>query len=185
VPAEIRTPFCGTVLGTSNVQFTWSTGTDVTEYQLWLGLNGPGSSDLYVSGWLTTTTTTVPSLPGKGVAVYARLYSMVGGKTQYFGCTFTEGGTPAAMISPASGSVLGTSEVQFTWTPGIDATKYQLWLGLSGPGSSDLYVSGWLTAPTTSTTVTTLPAHGSTVYARLYSDVEGVIEYNDYTYVEQ
>jgi len=185
VPAEISTPSCGAVLGTSNVRFTWSTGTDVTEYQLWLGLNGPGSSDLYVSGWLTTTTTTVPSLPGKGVTVYARLYSMIGGKPQYFGCTFTEGGTPAAIASPASGSVLGTSNVKFTWSAGIDASQYQLWLGLTGPGSSDLYTSGWLAAPTTSTTVTALPAKGATVYARLYSDVDGVVEYNDYTYVEQ
>jgi hypothetical protein len=81
--------------------------------------------------------------------------------------------------------VLGTSNVKFTWSAGIDASQYQLWLGLTGPGSSDLYTSGWLAAPTTSTTVTALPAKGATVYARLYSDVDGVVEYNDYTYVEQ
>jgi hypothetical protein len=33
--------------------------------------------------------------------------------------------------------------------------------------------------------VTSLPAKGAMVYARLYSDVDGVVEYNDYTYVEQ
>jgi hypothetical protein len=38
---------------------------------------------------------------------------------------------------------------------------------------------------TTSTTVTSLPAKGATVYARLYSLVNGVVEHNDYTYTEQ
>jgi hypothetical protein len=73
--------------------------------------------------------------------------------------------------------------VAFTWTTGTGATEYNLWLGLGGPGSSSLYTSGWLT--TTSTTVTSLPAKGATVYARLYSLVNGVVEHNDYTYTEQ
>jgi hypothetical protein len=62
-------------------------------------------------------------------------------------------------------------------------SEYQLALGLSGVGSSNLYVSGWLT--TTSTTVTSLPAKGATIYARLYSMVNGEVQSNDYTYVEQ
>jgi hypothetical protein len=33
--------------------------------------------------------------------------------------------------------------------------------------------------------VTSLPAKGATVYARLYSNVYGAIEYSDYTYIEQ
>ena len=87
------------------------------------------------------------------------------------------------MTLPTAGSTLGTSNVQFTWTAGTGVTEYQLWLGLSGPGSSSLYTSGWLA--TTSTTVTSLPAKGAAVYARLYSMVNGAVEYNDYTYIEQ
>jgi len=71
----------------------------------------------------------------------------------------------------------------FNWTAGTGATQYNLWLGLSGPGSSSLYTSGWQT--TTSATVTKLPAKGAKVYARLYSLVYGVTQYNDYTYTEQ
>jgi serine protease len=107
---------------------------------------------------------------------------------EYNDYTYTEAapaGTPATMISPTSGSTLGTSNVVFTWTAGTGATEYQLWLGLSGPGSSSLYASGWLPTPTTSTTVTSLPAKGATVYARLYSLVNGAVQYNDYTYIEQ
>ncbi|HEY1901242.1 MAG TPA: protease pro-enzyme activation domain-containing protein [Terracidiphilus sp.] len=182
LPATMSTPAPGSILGTSNVKFTWIAGKDATEYQLWLGLSGPGSSALYASGWLTTTSTTVTTLPGKGVTVYARLFSMVGGVNSYNDYTYVEGGAPATMVSPAPGSTLGTSNVKFSWTGGTDATEYQLWLGLSGPGSSALYASGWLT--TTSTTVISLPAKGATVYARLYSLVNGVTQFNDYTYTE-
>jgi hypothetical protein len=182
-PATMSSPVSGKVLGTSNIVFTWTAGTDATEYALWLGTSGPGSSNLYTLGWSTARTTTVPSLPGRAVTVYARLYSMVGGVVTYNDYTYTEAGTAAAMSSPLSGSALGTSDVKFTWTAGYGVSEYDLWLGLSGPGSSSLYVSGWQT--TTSATVTSIPAHGATVYARLYSKVEGVQQYNDYTYVEQ
>jgi roadblock/LC7 domain-containing protein len=33
--------------------------------------------------------------------------------------------------------------------------------------------------------VTSLPAKGITVYARLYSLINGMVQYNDYTYTEQ
>jgi sugar lactone lactonase YvrE len=184
-PATMSSPAQSSTLGTSNVKFTWTAGTGVTEYQLWLGLSGPGSSSLLASGWLTAESTTVLSLPAKGATVYARLYSMVNGKTEYNDYIYTEttAGSPATMLTPTQDSTLGTSNVEFTWTAGTSATEYQLWLGLSGPGSSSLYASGWLTA--TSTTVPDLPAKGSTVYARLYSLINGAAQYNDYTYAEQ
>jgi sugar lactone lactonase YvrE len=186
-PATMISPTPGNALAASSVMFTWTAGTRVTEYDLWLGLSGPGSSDLYASGWLTNTSTTVTSPPAHGAMVYARLYSMIGGVVSHNDYTYTEAvpvtGTPATMISPTPGNALGTSSVMFTWTAGTQVTEYDLWLGLSGPGSSDLYASGWLT--NTSTTVTSLPAHGATVYARLYSMIGGVVSHNDYTYLEQ
>ena len=186
-PATLTSPTLGSTLGISNVHFTWTTGTEVTQYDLWLGLSGPGSSSLYTSGWLTTTSTTVISLPAKGAKVFARLYSLVNGTVQYNDYTYTEApvpaGSPATMITPAQASTLGTSNVMFTWTAGTGETQYDLWLGLSGPGSSSLYTSGWLT--TMSTTVISLPAKGARVFARLYSLVNGAVKYNDYTYTEQ
>ncbi|MGD0630050.1 MAG: pre-peptidase C-terminal domain-containing protein [Terracidiphilus sp.] len=184
-PAMITSPAPGKTLGTSNVTFTWTAGYGVTEYNLWLGTSGPGSSGLYSSGWGTATSATVTSLPAKGVTVYARLYSMVDGVEHYNDYTYTEtaAGAPATMMTPMQGSTLGTSGVMFTWTKGTGATQYNLWLGLSGPGSSNLYTSGWSAA--TTVTVPSLPGKGATVYARLYSDVNGVTEYNDYTYIEQ
>ena len=92
-------------------------------------------------------------------------------------------GTPATMTSPTPSSVLGTTNVVFTWSAGTGVTSYELWLGLSGPGSSSLYSSGVTTALTT--TVPSIPAKGLTVYARLFSTINGKSQFNDYTYTEQ
>ena len=182
-PAVLLSPEPGSVLSGPNEAFSWSAGTGNAEYALWLGLSGPGSSNLYASGWLTTTSATVPNLQAKGATVYARLFSGGNGGVQYNDYVFTEfTSIPAAMISPAAGSVLGASSQTFTWTAGADVAEYQLWLGLSGPGSSSLYTSGWLT--TTSTIVPSLPAKGATVYARLFSQGPGGLQYNDYVFDE-
>ncbi len=185
-PATMISPAPGAVLGTSNVTFTWTAGYGVTSYALWLGTSGPGSSSLYAGSLSTATSVTVPSLPAKGVTVYARLYSVIGGVSQHIDYTYTETAppstAPATMISPGNGSTLGTSNVMFSWTMGMGVTDYDLWLGTSGPGSASLYSSGLTT--NTTVTVPSLPAKGVTVYARLYSIINGVSQYNDYTYTE-
>lgn len=186
IPATLSTPAPGSTLGTANVKFTWTAGAGATQYTLWLGTTGVGSSNLYASGWVTTTSTTVTSIPATSATVYARLFSYMGGKTQYFDYTYTEAAptpTPAVMTSPAPGSTLGTSNVTFTWTAGTEKTKYQLWIGTTGVGSDNLYASGWVT--TLSNTVTSLPATGVKVYVRLFSYGTGGTQYNDYTYTEQ
>ena len=181
--ATLISPQPGTVLPSPSVMFTWAGAAGASEYDLWLGVSGPGSSNLYASGWSTAMSTTVPSLPAKGATVYARLFSKVDGKVEYNDYTFTEATSiPSALISPAAGSVLGVSGQTFTWTAGADVAEYQLWLGLSGPGSSSLYTSGWLT--TASTIVPSLPAKGATVYARLFSQGPGGLQYNDYVFDE-
>ncbi len=181
--AKLQTPAPSSVLPGSSVTFTWTAGSGVTSYDLWLGTSGPGSSGLYSSGQITGTSVTVTNLPAKGATIYARLFSVIGGTTQYNDYTYTEAGSPATMTTPTAGGTLGTSNVTFTWTTGTGVSQYNLWLGLSGPGSSSLYASGWSTS--TSATVPSLPAKGATIYARLYSDVNGVTQYNDYTYTEQ
>jgi hypothetical protein len=180
--AMIATPKPGSTLGTSNVTFTWTPGYGVASYTLWLGLSGPGSSSLYNSGPMTAPSATVTSLPARGATVYARLFSVIGGKSQHNDYTYAEAGSPAAMTSPAPGKTLGTSGVTFTWTAGYGVTEYNLWLGTTAAGSSNLYSSGWVTA--TSATVAGVPPKGATVYARLYSMVEGVEQYIDYSYTE-
>jgi hypothetical protein len=182
-PAALTSPTPGSALGATNIHFTWTAGAFENQYQLWLGYAGPGSSDLYNSGLTTALSATVPSLPTNGATVYARLFSKNGNNWSYNDYTYTEGASVAAVLtSPTPGSTLGAANINFTWTAGTNENQYQLWLGLTGPGSSDLFASGLITA--LSATVPSLPAHGSTVYARLFSKTGNNWSHNDYTFTE-
>jgi hypothetical protein len=116
--------------------------------------------------------------------VYARLWSFINGAWQSADYTYTEAGTPvpAALISPAPGSVLTGSSATFEWTAGSGPVAYELWLGTIGVGTNDLYNSGSTTA--TSASVTGLPTNGMTVFARLYQLMNGAWQFTDYTYTE-
>jgi hypothetical protein len=178
------TPGLGTILGTTNVTFQWTSGTDVTDYELNLSAIAAGDSDLY-SYKGTATSTTAATLPGNGVKVYATLYSKINGAWQSNSYVYTESGTPtpAALTSPAPGlgTTLGTSNVTFQWTAGVDVADYQLNLSAIAPGDSELYT---YKGTALTTTAATLPANGVEVYARLYSKINGAWQYNDYVYTE-
>jgi hypothetical protein len=178
----LTSPTPGSVLGTTSVAFSWTSGTEVTEYDLYLGTTGVGSDNLYNSAGVTTTSVTVPSLPSKGATVYARLFYQIKGVWQSIDYTYTESPLPPALTTPTPGSVLGTTNIVFSWTSGTGVTEYDLYLGTTGVGSNNLYNSAGVT--TTSVTVPTLPSKGATVYARLYYQIKGAWQYTDYTYTE-
>jgi hypothetical protein len=184
-PAAVTSPIPGSVLPGSSVIFGWPASISATGYSMWFGSTGVGSYNLKTVAETTATSVTVTGLPTNGETIYVRLYTYFNAVLAHTDYTYTAApaGSPATMITPTAGSTLGASKVSFSWTAGLEATQYDLYLGLSGPGSSSLYASGWQT--TTSTTVASLPAKGATVYARLYSLVYGVTQYIDYTYVEQ
>jgi hypothetical protein len=178
------TPGLGTILGTSNVLFQWTTGAGVAEYQLSLSAIAAGASELYLYKG-TATSATVPTLPGNGVTVYANLYSKINGVWLTEAYKYTEGGTPtpATLSSPTPGlgTKLGTSSVSFQWTPGVAVTDYQLNLSAIAKGASDLFS---YKGTATSAVVPTIPANGVTVYATLYSDVKGTWQSKSYEYTE-
>jgi hypothetical protein len=80
-------PSSGT-LSTSQ-KFTWTGGKGPTEYQLLLGTDGAGSSNLYVGAETTATSATV-AIPPHGGTVYATLNELFNGTWQSFNYTFTE-----------------------------------------------------------------------------------------------
>ncbi len=186
-PAAMQSPTPGTKLGTTDVVFTWNQGVGVNGgYQLIAGTNGAGSSNLYSSGIIAATTATIPTLPGNAVPVYVRLFSKINGVWSFIDYLYTEAGTitAAEMLTPAPGSVLGTTAVQFTWTPGVGINGgYQLQVGTSGKGAVNLYNSGVITS--TTATVPSIPATGKPVYVRLFSRSNGVWQYHDYIYTAQ
>ena len=106
---------------------------------------------------------------------------------QYNDYTYTESGAPvpSALTSPAPGSILTGSSASFTWSAGTGVTLYEFRLGTTGPGSTNLYNSAEAgTTALTSGLVSSIPTTGATLYARLYSYINGTWQYTDYTYTE-
>ena len=178
------TPGLGTILGTGSVTFQWTTGAEVADYQLNLSAIGQGQSELF-SYKGTATSAVVSSLPANGATVYATLYSKINGAWQSIAYQYTESGTPtpAVLTSPTPGltTILGTSSVLFQWTAGGGASEFQLNLSAITPGASDLFV---YKGTASSATVPSLPAHGVTVFATLYSKIKGTWQSNSYVYTE-
>jgi hypothetical protein len=181
--AVLMTPTPSSVLSGASVNFQWTAGTGPTAYELWLSAVGVGLSEVYNSGQISATSATVNAVPANGVILYVRLYSKMSGVWQSYDYTYTEAGTPsqAMLTTPAPGSQLSGANVTFQWTAGAGPTQYQLWLGSTGVGSNNLSNSGTLT--TTSTSVTGLPTTGATIYARLWSRIDGNWVATDYTYI--
>jgi serine protease len=179
--AALTTPTPSSTLTSSSVKFTWSAASGATAYILELGSTGVGSYNLYYSGSTTATSATVNGLPINGETIYARLYTNQGGiwlHTDYTYKAVTE--AQAALTSPTPSSTLTSSSVKFTWSAASGATAYLLSLGSTGAGSTNLYYSGSTT--NTSVTVNGLPINGETIYARLFTEINGSWVHTDYTY---
>jgi N-acetylneuraminic acid mutarotase len=185
-PAAVLTsPTPSSALSSTAVKFTWTAGTDASAtYDLHLSAVAPGGYDLYLSGHIAGTSTTATNLPINGGTIFARLYTIVDGYTQYNDYTYKAmTATLAQMIYPAPGSTLTTSKVWFDWTPGTGVTQYDLHLSAVAAGGYDLDASGPITR--TYKTVFSIPLNGETIYARLYSIIDGELQYIDYTYKTQ
>ena len=122
-----------------------------------------------------------PRLPINGEPIYARLFTQLNGTWVHTDYTYTATiEAQATLTTRTPGSTLTGSAVTFTWTSAPSATEYILALGAARAGSSNLYYSGATTA--TSATVATLPTNGQTIYARLFTQLNGTCVHIDDTY---
>jgi hypothetical protein len=183
-PATLTAPTAGSTLSATSATFTWMAAPGATNYELFLGSTGPGSYNVFYSGNRTVTTLNATGLPTNGEKIYARLYTRFNQTLVYEDYTFTARTMPpAALASPTPGSTFTSASATFTWNTAIGATYYEFFLGSTGPGSYNLYYSGHLSV--TSVTVSKLPTNGETIYARLYTNFNGALEYYDYTFTAQ
>jgi len=130
------------------------------------------------------TSKSITGIPALGGILYFRLYSLINGAWQSIDYTFTEASpaAPAAMSSPTPRSKLALSSATFSWTTGSQVTQYDLHVGTTGAGSSNIF-GGTVTG--TSKTVTGIPTTSGTLNVRLYSLINGAWQSIDYTYAEQ
>ena len=90
--ATMVSPAPGSTLAGSSQTFTWTTGTDVSSYLLWVGTK-LGGNDIYNSSSPTTARSlTVTRIPTQGKTVYVRLWSYINGARQYNDYTYKEAG---------------------------------------------------------------------------------------------
>ena len=179
----ITSPPPNSTLTGSSVQFTWTAGAGDTAYWVDAG-STPGGNQYFQSGNIGNVTTyTVSNLPTDGSTVYVTLYSFFNGQWEYNEYTYTAFNPSnglAELQSPPPGTEIDGTQATFSWSAGMGASGYWLDIG-SYPGGNDIYQSGNL-GLSQSTTVYTLPNDGSTIYATLWTLIDGNWYYNQYTY---
>ena len=182
-PAMLTSPAPGSTLTSSTVDFSWTAGSQVKQYDLHVGTTGVGSSNIF-AGAVSGQSESVAGIPTTGGTLYVRLYSLIADTWDYSDYTYTEFNppVPAAIASPTPGSKLAGSSVTFSWTAGSQVKQYDLHVGTTGAGSWNIFAG---TVAGQSKAVTGIPVTGGTVYVRLYSLIGDVWEYEDYTYTEQ
>ncbi|MCG8408402.1 MAG: hypothetical protein MI923_24640, partial [Phycisphaerales bacterium] len=165
-PAEISSPADGATLSGSSQAFTWSAGTNVTQY--WLEAGTPATPGAYFSQDMNTATShTINGLPADGSTIRVTVWSLIGGSWVTRSNDYTaNAGANATISSPNNGATLSGSSQAFTWSTGTGATQY--WLEVGTTGSPGAYFSQDM-GTSTSHTVTGLPTDGSAVQARLWS----------------
>jgi len=191
-PPAITNPASGSNLPPRNdVLFEWTdNGTFVSEYMLTLG-TASGGDDIYSSGSLgTQTSVRVFGIPFTGGTIHARLFYRMNGSWLHEDFSYTAAPPPPihtptgpGMVSPTPGSQLQSSRVTFRWSANdasVDA--FALWVGTSS-GGYDVFNSGtsWV-GPITTVTLSGLPVNGRTVYVRLWWQIGGSWQHQDYTY---
>ena len=182
--AAMQSPAPDSVLTDSTVTFNWSPGSG-TQYHLYVGSNGVGSSNLFSQNTGSATSRIITGLPSNGIALNVRLWSLIAGAWQFNDYTYTAAtaGLKAVMQNPTPGTTFPGSAVQFSWSAATGASQYHIYAGSLGVGSNNLFSLNTGTARTQ--LVTGLPTNGSTIYVRLWSLLQSVWQFNDYAYTAQ
>ncbi len=167
--ARLTSPANGTAMTSTSVALTWSTGTGVGAYALYVG-SSPGAADIYAKAEGTSLTDTVSNLPADGRTIYVTLYSYINGKWLPVSYNYTAVDNRTQMASPAGGAALTGTTATFNWNASTGASAYALYVG-NTPGAHDLYAKAEGSSLTD--TVNSLPSDGRTIYVNLWSFING------------
>lgn len=173
-PAQMTQPATnGSKLDSQTQTFSWSAGTGVGQYALWVG-STPDGFDLYAGNEGLNTSKTL-SLPTDGRQIFVTLHSLIGSVFQSNSYTYTcsKSTGPAKVTAPANGTSLAGTQLALTWNSAPGATQYALWIG-STPGGFDLHASA--EGLSLSRTVTGMPTDGRVLHVTLWSQIDGVFK---------
>jgi beta-glucanase (GH16 family) len=176
-PAQMLSPANGSTNGGASVSFTWSSGTNVTAYALWVG-SAPGAHDMHALALGTNLSQTLV-LPAVDGLVYVRLWSLIDGTWQGADYSYmTPAPVKAAMVSPAVGSTNTSASMTLQWNSGVGVSQYALWVG----SASNAYDLAALPLGTHLSHTLSMPVDGRTLWVRLWSLINGRWQYNDCAY---
>ena len=134
----LTTPAPGSILPGSSVTFSWTAGTGVAQYQLWLGSTPSNSGNIGVYS-PTTPSVSVTGLPTNGTTVYATLAWYAGGSWYSSSYTYTAAGSSQAAVgavSCSSASMTGSGTDACTVTLTAAAASGGLSVSLSSSNAS-------------------------------------------------
>lgn len=177
--AQITSPATGSTLAGTSLALSWSAGTGVSSYSLWVGSN-PQGYDLYAGSEGTNRLRTI-TVPADGRPVYVTLWSLINGAYQQSSAWFfTQSAVSnrAHITSPANDTTLAGTSTTFNWDNGTGVSSYVLWIG-SAPGGYDLYAGS--EGLNHSKTIT-LPTDGRKIYVSLWSLIGGAYVSTSYFY---
>jgi len=120
-PAVLTSPAPGSTLTGATVTFSWTTGSGVSQYYLYVG-SSVGGGDLYAASQGSSTSGTVTGLPTDGRPLYVRLWSLTSSGWQFRDYTYTA----SAACHPLAG------------------THGQMWMPVSA-NAQYVYRGGWCT----------------------------------------
>jgi len=182
--AALTSPSPGSTLAGPSLTFSWTAESGSNGYFLHLGTTGVGSTNLLNSAEYSSTTTSVAinNLPVNGGKIYVRLFTDYYGTHLYQDYVLTASAQAGLTLPGTSGTLAGPT-VTFGWSAATGSVNgYFLHLGTTAAGSMNLLNSAEYPTSTTSVTVNNLPVNGETIYARLYTDYNGMHLYQDYTF---
>jgi hypothetical protein len=166
--------------GATNVDpfstFIWTSVPIASSYTLNIG-TAPGASDVFTTGPVSVTSTTVPGLQAN-VTYYATVITQINDSSTSASTSFTTGTGLAHLIAPANGATNVPANQVFSWNAVSNAQSYVLYIGTS-LGAKDIGAS----LASLSTTATFKGMAGLTLYyARLWTQKGGSWFYLDTTF---
>ncbi len=172
--AMILYPTDGAVNADLSQPIQWTSVANVQAYYLYVGTTR-GAKDLVDTGEMLQTSYLAAQLPA-GQTVYARMWTKVGGVWRYTDSSFSAAPVLTATLTyPVNGAVNADLSQPIQWTSVANVQAYYLYVGTTR-GAKDLVDTGEMLQ--TSYLAAQLPA-GQTVYARMWTKVEGVWRYTD------
>jgi hypothetical protein len=167
--AEIQRPLNGTSLRSTKAVVVWDRPAGATHFDLHVGDQGAGSDNIRASRITADTTLELSNLPVHGQTLYLRLFTK-NGTWQYRDYTLlaANNSARAQLLAPVPGSPRPPgASVEFIWDAPLAARSYDLLIGTTGPGATDIRASNVINA--NRLLITNLPTDGRRIYVRLWT----------------